>query len=179
MPTTLGPWRFPVVTLVFHQCFDGYPAGVTDAQPYPGAGLGLPEAGRGSIGSFPRRLAGVVIDWVLCLLIANAALGLGFGEASGAASFAPLAVFAVENLVLVSTLGTTIGHRLVGLQVLRCHDRPVVTPHGLSVVAGVPGFARGALRTGLLCLAVPALVWDGDGRGMHDRWAGTVIVRSR
>ncbi|MFE4466652.1 RDD family protein, partial [Oerskovia sp. NPDC056781] len=30
----------------------------------------------------------------------------------------------------------------------------------------------------LLCLVVPAVVWDGDGRGMHDKAAGTVIVRA-
>ncbi|TQL50583.1 RDD family protein [Ornithinicoccus hortensis] len=167
------------MTQVFHQCFAGYPAWVTVVQPYPGDRLGLPEAGRGSIGTFPRRLAGVVIDWVLCLLIANAALGLGFGEASGAASFAPLAVFAVENLLLVSTLGTTIGHRIVGLQVLRVYAEPVRAPDGPTLVAGVPGFARGGIRTVLLCLAIPALIWDADGRGMHDRWARTVIVRSR
>lgn len=29
----------------------------------------------------------------------------------------------------------------------------------------------------LLCLAVPALIWDRDQRGMHDRAANTVVVR--
>ena len=35
----------------------------------------------------------------------------------------------------------------------------------------------GLLRTALLCLAVPALIWDRDGRGLHDRLARTVQVR--
>jgi uncharacterized RDD family membrane protein YckC len=39
------------------------------------------------------------------------------------------------------------------------------------------GFARGAVRTALLCLVIPAVVWDADGRGLHDKAAGTVIVR--
>ncbi|MGX1157392.1 hypothetical protein RKD39_004970 [Streptomyces albogriseolus] len=36
---------------------------------------------------------------------------------------------------------------------------------------------RGLLRSVLLCLAIPALVWDRDGRGLHDRLARTVEVR--
>jgi uncharacterized RDD family membrane protein YckC len=34
-----------------------------------------------------------------------------------------------------------------------------------------------AIRTALLCLAVPALIFDSDSRGLHDRVAGTVLVR--
>jgi hypothetical protein len=32
------------------------------------------------------------------------------------------------------------------------------------------------LRTVLMCLAVPALIWDRDGRGLHDRTARCVVV---
>ena len=79
---------------------------------------------------------------------------------------ATLAVFAVENILLVSTLGYTIGHRALGI---------VVRPE----VAGIPtiGFLRGAIRSLLLCLVIPAAVWDADGRGLHDKAARTVIVR--
>ena len=35
-----------------------------------------------------------------------------------------------------------------------------------------------ALRTALLLLLVPALITDRDGRGLHDRAAGTVVVRA-
>jgi uncharacterized RDD family membrane protein YckC len=31
----------------------------------------------------------------------------------------------------------------------------------------------------LLCLLIPALIWDRVGRGLHDRAAGTVVVRAR
>ena len=40
-----------------------------------------------------------------------------------------------------------------------------------------PGFLSALARTILLCLVVPAVVWDSDGRGLHDRVAGTAIVR--
>ena len=34
-----------------------------------------------------------------------------------------------------------------------------------------------AIRSLLLCLAIPALIWDRDGRGLHDKAANTVLVR--
>jgi hypothetical protein len=33
------------------------------------------------------------------------------------------------------------------------------------------------IRSLLLCLGVPALIWDRDQRGVHDRVPGTVLVR--
>lgn len=132
---------------------------------YRGQRLGMPLSGPGSIAHFGRRLVGVVIDWLLCLLIANALWGVGWQE-TGGRSFIPLAVFAVENLLLVGTLGTTIGHRVVGIQVR-------------NVAGGRAHLLQVVVRTVLLCLAIPALIWDRDGRGMHDRVANTVIVNVR
>ncbi len=34
-------------------------------------------------------------------------------------------------------------------------------------------------RTVLLCLFVPAVIWDRDGRGLHDKVPNTVVIRSR
>ncbi len=130
---------------------------------YPGQRLGLPRAGPGSLGRFGRRLAGVVVDWLVCSLIAASFFGVTVGQ-TGARSFIPLVIFALEYLVLVSTTGSTLGHRLVGLRV-RSVTRPVLTPVQVLV------------RTVLLCLFVPAVIWDRDGRGLHDRAAGTAIVR--
>jgi uncharacterized RDD family membrane protein YckC len=117
---------------------------------------------RAGTGSRPapvgRRIIALCIDWAACLAISAAVFG---GHA-----MATLAVFAAENLVLVSTLGMTLGHRLLGLRVVRVGER----------VGGPPGVLTGVIRTVLLCLVVPAVVWDADGRGMHDRLAGTAIV---
>ena len=41
------------------------------------------------------------------------------------------------------------------------------------------GVPRAALRTALLLLLIPALIWDRDGRGLHDKAAGTVILHTR
>lgn len=140
---------------------------------YPGSGLGLPPSGPGSVATFGRRLVAVLLDWLLCQLIAYSVLGVQWG-ATGWDSFGPLVIFAIENLLLVSTLGTTVGHRLLGLQV-----RAVGPAGRAGRVGGTPGPMAGAIRTVLLCLVIPALVPDPDNRGLHDRAARTVIVRTR
>jgi uncharacterized RDD family membrane protein YckC len=139
---------------------------------YPGDRLGLPPDGVGSVATFPRRLVALVIDWLLCQLVALGVFGVAWG-AAGWAAFVPLAVFAVENVLLVSTLGTTVGHRVMGLVVHR------LQPAELSPLGGPPGPVAGLVRTALLCLAIPALIPDTDNRGLHDKAAGTVIVRAR
>lgn len=105
-----------------------------------------------------RRVGALALDWLVASLIS-----LAFFDY---APMATLAVFALENLLLVSSLGSTIGHRTFGLQV-----RPEV--RGVAVI----GLLRGAVRALLLCLVIPAVIWDGDGRGLHDKAARTVIVR--
>ncbi len=143
-----------------------YSAPVDHAASYPGAELGMPAEGSGSMAPWGRRLVAVVIDWLLCELIAVGLLGTRLTAAAGSTSSGswwPLVVFAAENLLLVATTGTTVGHRLLGLQVRQ------VGP-GLYPV-------QVAVRTVLLCLFVPAVLTSRDGRGWHDRVAGTVIVR--
>ena len=123
----------------------------------------MPPSGPSSIARFGRRLAAITIDWLLCQLIAVFVLRAQLGQ-GGAGSFAPLAVFAVENLLLLPMMGATVGQRVLGIMIMTVDRRRV------SVV-------QVALRTLLLCLAVPALIWDRDGRGLHDKAAATVLVR--
>lgn len=124
-----------------------------------------PSEGPGSPARFLPRLVALIIDWMLCSLIATAFLGYRWGG-SGGEGFKPMAVFAVESFLLVSMLGYTVGHRIMGLVVNR-------------VAGGAPGFLSGFVRTLLLLLVVPAVLTDGDGRGLHDRAAGTHILRTR
>lgn len=130
----------------------------------------MPRGGPGSIGRFGRRLGGVLIDWGLALLIARGLFGvpLPFSDppATQGQGFIVLGVFGVMHLLLVGSLGMTIGHRIVGLRVVNVGGGPV---RPLQAI----------LRTVLLCLAIPALIWDRDGRGLHDKLPNTVIVRTR
>ena len=135
---------------------------------YPGERWGMPREGAGSMGRFGRRLVGVVIDWTACQLIAAALFQVPLpftAVATGRDTVVLLAIFALENLLLVGTAGYTLGQRLVGLRVLSA-DGQRARPFQVLV------------RTLLLCLFLPAMFWDKDGRGLHDKAAGTVIVRS-
>lgn len=138
-----------------------------DAAAYPGQDLGLPEFGPGSVAGWSRRLAALLIDWVICSLIA---LGFFYHPGSHEANVLAqprlwtLAVFGVQDFVLTATLGFTIGKRLTGLRVIRLDRRPV-------------GFARALARTVLLMLVVPVMIMDRDLRGLQDKAAATVVVR--
>ncbi|MER6633619.1 RDD family protein [Streptomyces sp. NPDC000987] len=128
---------------------------------YRGEQLGLPEEGPGSIARPGRRLGALAVDWGLCLLIAYGLITHGYDRSTG--NWA-LLVFFVLGVLTVGTVGFTPGKRLFGLRVVAL-DTGRVQP------------LRALLRTALLCLAVPALIWDRDGRGLHDRLARTVEVR--
>lgn len=123
---------------------------------YPGERLGLPESGPGSIARAGRRILAIMIDWTIALLISNL---LFAGN-----SWATLAVFAAEQILLIGTLGYSIGHRALGIHVVR--------------LGGAPAGPLAALvRTLLLCLVIPAVVFDPDHRGLHDKAMNTVLLR--
>ncbi|MFJ8633621.1 RDD family protein [Streptomyces sp. NPDC093568] len=128
---------------------------------YRGRQLGLPEEGPGSIARPGRRLGALAVDWGLCVLIAYGLITDGYGQAT---SNWALLLFFIMGVLTVGTVGFTPGKRLFGLRVV-------------SLDTGTVNPLRALLRTALLCVAVPALIWDRDGRGLHDRLARTVEVR--
>ena len=127
----------------------------SDRPAYPGEKLGLPEKGPGSVAGMGRRLGALLIDWVVCTLIAVAA----FHD-----QYWTLAVFAAQDYLLTALTGLTLGKRLTGIRVARLDGRPV-------------GFLWGLVRTVLLLTVVPPLVADRDLRGLHDRAANTIVIR--
>ncbi|MEO6822276.1 MAG: RDD family protein [Candidatus Nanopelagicales bacterium] len=132
---------------------------------FPGERLGLPEAGQASIARFGRRLTALLVDWLAALVLVRLFFPhLSYGSTES--SSVTLAVFAVELIFFTWLAGVSFGQWLFGMQVVRLDGRP-------------PGLGRIVVRTLLLCLAIPAMVWDQDSRGLHDRLAGTVLLRSR
>ncbi len=128
---------------------------------WPGERLGLPEKGPRSVGRFGRRLAAIAIDWV----IATGISWLFFRTRAGDTNpWITLAAFAVLQLVFILFFNGSIGHLALRLRVV-------------PVRGGALAPWRPLVRTALLCLAVPALIWDRDSRGLHDRAAGTLLVR--
>lgn len=123
---------------------------------WPGKRLGLPESGPRSIARVGVRLAAFAIDWALAYVIAMA-----FFEGDG---LVMMSIYAVMQITMIATAGGSIGHLIMRMRVVRLDGR-------------YNGVLRPALRTLLICVVIPAVIWDSDQRGMHDRLAGTVLVR--
>ena len=68
------------------------------------------------------------------------------------------------QVLFLLTINASPGHLLLGMRVV-------------PIAGGYLGLWRPFARTLLLCLVIPALIWDLDQRGMHDRLVGTVLVR--
>ncbi|TKK80639.1 RDD family protein [Herbidospora galbida] len=138
-------------------------SGTPAVQDYPGQRLGLPEQGKGSIARFVRRLGALLIDWLICAW----AISQGLLRLTGTdAALVTIGILALEYILLVGTMGMTFGMRLVNIRVA-------------TLDGGQPSAKAVLIRTVLLILAVPALIFDKDQRGLHDRFAGTVVVREK
>jgi uncharacterized RDD family membrane protein YckC len=122
-----------------------------------------------SVAPMGRRLLALIVDWLLCALIASSLTGHAlFGGASDkhyfAAQYATLGLFVLEVYLLTAVSGLTVGKRLLRLRTI-------------STDGGAPGFTWAAVRTLLLLFVVPACLTDRDTRGLHDRAANTIVVR--
>ncbi len=134
---------------------------------YPGQRLGLPREGRGSIGRPGRRIAALLID------VASAGLvGFAFFSTPDPVTGVPFAnpvaanvIFFAVQILFIPLIGGSPGHRIMGMR--------------LELASGGwVGLWRPIVRTVLLALIIPAVVWDADQRGLHDKAVGTVLVRT-
>jgi uncharacterized RDD family membrane protein YckC len=135
---------------------------------WPGQRLGLPDSGQGAVATTGSRLLALLVDLLVGGLIGALFFSL-LGDAADPRlrSTTASAAFALQLLVLQSLTGQSIGMRLLRIRVAR-----------LTAPAGPPGLLPVAVRTALLCLVLPAVVQDADGRGLHDRAGGTVVLRT-
>jgi uncharacterized RDD family membrane protein YckC len=122
-----------------------------------------------SVAPMGRRLLALIVDWLLCSLIASSVTGHVLFSGAGdkhyfAAQYAAFGLFVLEVYLLTAVSGLTVGKRLLGIRAISTDGRP-------------PGFKWAAVRTLLLLFVVPACLTDRDLRGMHDRAANTIVVR--
>ena len=110
-----------------------------------------------------RRVLALLIDWFASTVVALLAVGVG-SYGSGSDALATLIVFVLEVVILMWLTGASFGQRILGLRVV-------------AMDGGRVTFPRVLLRTLLICLVIPALVMDSQGRGLHDRAAGSIVVR--
>jgi len=140
---------------------------MTAPQAYRGERIGLPAEGPGSLAPIGLRLGAYVVDALASALVAGLFVhrsGSGLaGRLPGTWSLIP---FAVDYVVGMLVAGRTLGMYLFGLRIIRVSRTVAVDP------------LRALGRTALLLLFVPALVFDRDNRGMHDRLTDTAVVRA-
>ena len=124
---------------------------------WPGRDLGLPASGSRSVGRIGRRLVALIIDWALAVTISAVLFKYD--------PLGNLGTFALLQVVTIATFTGSIGHLCTGLRVV-------------PLAGGWIGILKPTLRTLLLCLVIPAVIFDQNQRGFHDRLSGTVLVRS-
>jgi uncharacterized RDD family membrane protein YckC len=125
------------------------PASAPDVRPEPG-----------SPATYGRRFGALMIDWVLCLLLA------GLVAKQPYSGLVADGVLALEYGFFAGLFGQTLGMRFARI---RC----------VSITDGGPiGVPRALLRGILLCLVVPALIIGAGGRGWHDKAARSIMVHA-
>ena len=110
--------------------------------------------------AFGRRLIAVVLDWFMCLAIAH----LIVRNLSAGAQFLPLAIFFAEVGALTALAGASAGQRILRIRVVD------------ATSGGRINAWRALLRTLLICLVIPA-IFTKEGRGYHDWFTNSVVVR--
>jgi uncharacterized RDD family membrane protein YckC len=152
-----------------------------------GYGYGLPIPAPPRVGpapvNFGKRLLALVIDAALLWGVAAGGVSLGIainGSSRGglipAVLFTLLAVYLIGLAVLVGRTGQSLGMMTLGLKLVRVDS------------GAAPGFLA-AVGRGLLCVLLIFWIWglimllttlsDPNGRGLHDKAAGTLLVDTR
>jgi RDD family protein len=119
------------------------------------------EMSRPDVASFGRRFVALLIDWLIVTVIAALIV-----DSLQRNPWPQLGLFVLVHAFFVGLFGRTLGMAIMGLRCLSIID------------GGAIGIPRALLRGVLLALVVPALINDGDGRGLHDRAAKSVMVRA-
>ncbi|GIM97448.1 RDD family protein [Paractinoplanes toevensis] len=120
----------------------------------PASDLARPE-----VASFGRRFIGLLIDWAACSLVASFLV-----DDLRTNPWPQLGVFVLAHAFFVGLFGQTLGMAVARIRCVSIAD------------GGAIGIPRALLRGVLLALVIPAVISDGDGRGVHDRVAGSVMV---
>lgn len=141
------------------------PSAASPAEPsYPGERLGLPESGPGAVAGWGRRFLALAVDWAASMLVAAFFYGTRVWTGAGVAEWAPMLVFLAEATLLTAVAGGSFGQLATRVTVVRLDGRPLTLLHAL-------------LRTALICLVIPPLVFNRDQRGLHDLATGAITLR--
>ncbi|MEP6667230.1 MAG: RDD family protein [Nocardioidaceae bacterium] len=131
---------------------------------YPGRRRGLPEQGPGAVAGWGRRVLALVIDWALSMLAVSAFIGQDVWTGQGAARWAPLLVFGFEVWILTTLVRGSAGQLITGVVIRRTSGQPL-------------DLLRALLRTVLICLVFPPVIYNRDQQGLHDLAVDAIALR--
>ncbi len=123
---------------------------------WPGQRLGLPERGPRSVARLGRRIAALAIDWAIAVALSAAFFAYD--------SIVTLLIFVGLQVLFTIVINASIGHVVLGMRVV-------------PMAGGLLGVWRPLVRALLIALVIPALLFDENHRGLHDRAAGTILLR--
>ncbi len=115
--------------------------------------------------SLGRRMSALMVDWLACYFIVAASAG-GLGKMAPNRSWTVLALFFAEVAILSTLQGASLGHRIFGIKIIRFADGGAITP------------VQALIRSALLVTVIFAITFDENGRGMHERFSGSVLTRA-
>ena len=113
--------------------------------------------------SLGRRAAALLIDWLASTGTAVVFTGSLWDPRTNQLNYL---IFVAEVLALTLLLGSSFGQLLLGMRIEH-------------ITGGRPSPLQVLIRTVLLALVIPAVVTGSDGRGLHDKAAGTHVTRFR
>jgi uncharacterized RDD family membrane protein YckC len=111
--------------------------------------------------SWARRIVALFVDWIASTLVVVLLIGPSGWSEDRYAGFYTLGVFTLESALFTAFVGGSFGQVATRIRVIRTDTRRP------------PDLMRALLRSVLICLVVPPLVFKPDGRGLHDLAAGT------
>ncbi len=116
-----------------------------------------------------RRLAALLVDCVLATLITSLFVHVQFArpDIMQTLNYWSVLTWFVLTVAGTSFFGVTPGMVLLRLRLARVDGRPTLPPW------------RAATRAVLVALIVPAVIWDADHRGLHDKATGTMVLAAR
>lgn len=115
--------------------------------------------------SWAHRTLALVVDWFASTLVVILFIGTSGWSDDPLSGFYTMGVFVLESTFLTTWAGGSFGKLATRLRVVRYDG------------SGQPvGLLSSLVRTVLICLVIPPIVFRPDGRGLHDLAAGTATV---
>lgn len=115
--------------------------------------------------SWPRRVGALTVDWFASTMIVIGWFGWDRWLEDPRSGLVTMGVYVVESVVFTTLLGGSFGKLATRLRVVRIDG----TGRPLDPI-------RALVRTLLVCVVIPPLVFKPDGRGLHDLAVGTATV---